>query len=92
MIPIQKDIPIPKTHSGRRALKYLFLEMEIGDSFFVPLKGKHPIQIIQSLYRAARYGTPHLNLTCRAVEKNGVRGIRCWRVADRKELKIARAA
>lgn len=72
---IEKSIPIPEAR-GRRAKKYPFEQMEVGDSFFVPLEeGKSPSAIHASIATAKhRLG---INLTTAREEG----GIRVWRIA-----------
>jgi hypothetical protein len=67
MIKIDKQIPIP---NGRN--KYPFAEMEIGDSFFVANVRSSNIQL--------RYYKPK-QFTRRSVVKDGVQGVRVWRIA-----------
>jgi hypothetical protein len=77
MIEIENDIPIPPKAGGRKAL-YPLVDMEIGQSFFVPCKpGKTAAQtrnnMVGSIYSytkktGARFAT-------RVVDG----GIRVWR-------------
>ncbi len=83
MYEIEKDIPIIK--SRWRESKYPFPEMEIGDSFFVPLNGKEARKVQPSIvscgnrYRDKRF-------TTRIIIEEGVKiGIRCWRVEKKNK-------
>lgn len=52
---IDKNIPYPaKTQVGKGGRKYPFNEMEVGDSFFVPLVGGESIAKIRAA--ASGYG------------------------------------
>lgn len=74
MIEIQKNVPIPSNRG--RPIKYPLASMEVGDSFFVA-----------TTYRTA-LGAPAarcrkktgFRFAIRAVEENGVKGVRVWRI------------
>ena len=68
MIPIEKGVPMPD-----RSLKYPWLRMEIGDSFFVVTRAIHGIASVAS-YTGKRYNR---TFTCRAQDG----GVRVWRTA-----------
>lgn len=83
MTKFDKGIPIPKgrgtTGSG------LYVGMEVGDSFFRPLPDgltmeKHQTRTINSASSWGRRQSPRQKFTTRAVEENGVKGIRVWRI------------
>ena len=67
IVKIDKGVPLP---TARR--KYPWDEMEVGDSFFSPV-GQATL-MTQSRRRSDR------KFTSCAVEENGVRGTRIWRV------------
>lgn len=78
---IEKNVPIPpKIHGGVRR-KYFFGEMEIGDSFFIPVLPPKDKLSIQTSVLAAHHmynkshGT-HIKITTRQVAD----GVRIWRV------------
>ena len=74
---IEKDIPIPR----RAALcKYPLYDMEIGDSFVIPLSEKAPLR--NALYRAHKSGRGFRFIT-RTVNGRGRAGkqVRVWRIS-----------
>jgi len=81
---IQKEIPIPDRKRGGRP-KYPWQSMDLGDSFFVPCRGKPPDTqraLIRRLLSSANvqrihYGT---RFTARSVTENDVVGVRVWRI------------
>lgn len=76
---ITKNIVIPpKQRPSNGPKKYPFLEMEIGDSFFVPRleNGRLNYSATHALPKEARK-----NITARKVTENGVDGVRYWRLA-----------
>lgn len=75
MLPIDRAIPVPE-HNRRSAKKYPFEQMEIGDSFLVPLAAdKSPSGIYSSIAQAKKRLS--INLTSARVEG----GLRVWRIA-----------
>lgn len=69
MFEIEKGIESPKS-----VRKYPFLEMNIGDSFFVPCEDRGKRHAVRAA--ATYYNIAHgCKFTCRAVEG----GIRVWR-------------
>ncbi len=73
---IEKDVPLPARKIARRS-PYPFQEMEIGDSFLVPLeKDKSPSAIYASISNAKKRF--NINLTSARTEA----GIRIWRIAQ----------
>ena len=77
---IEKDIAIPT----RDAWKYPFNEMEIGDSFFIPLNGQDSIRLHHKIKSAARHycKSNMKSFAVRYMKQQG--GIRCWRSDDIK--------
>lgn len=74
-IQIDKGIPVP-AHNKKYAKKYPFQEMEIGDSFLMPLPdGKSP----GSLYAAMSGAKKRFNINLTAARVDG--GVRVWRIA-----------
>ncbi len=73
MFEIENNIPIPKKTRGSNA-KYKFVDMEIGDSFFV--EGTVKVQI--SILTCARRHLPKKFVT-KSVVLKGKKGFRCWR-------------
>ena len=78
MIQIESNIPYKRkgaTHQG-----YPFKDMNVGDSFLVPLGGKKEYSVRPNLYTAAKMFCVNNNLKWKfktAAEQNG---IRIWRV------------
>jgi len=76
MIKIDKNIPFPNGKSDR---KYPLIEMEVGDSFFIPCKEEDEKRIRASIYTSARRNkltTSHKRkYTTRKVDG----GLRTWR-------------
>ena len=75
-IKIDKHVPLP----GMRAV-YPFSEMEVGDSFAVPISKKNTRQIIYSSgsYYKKRYNSA-FGIKTKTVTENGVDVFRVWRV------------
>jgi hypothetical protein len=72
---IEKAIPIPE-HNRKFAKQYPFEQMEIGDSFLVPLAtDKSPSNIYSALSQAKK--RLNINLTSARVEG----GLRIWRIS-----------
>ena len=81
-IKVEKNVPLP-ARRGSKNHKYPWEEMEIGDSFSVPIDGRGPQMVAASVGRAAqvakiKYQHRYSVLT---VEENGAKIIRVWRVA-----------
>jgi hypothetical protein len=76
MIQIEKNIPMPNLGKNRRAVKYPFMQMEVGDSFFVELEHNHKNH--NTLSTAAYQAAKRLGVvfTKQKVEN----GYRVWRV------------
>lgn len=75
-IKVEKGIPLPAAGSG--VAKYPLADMEIGDSFFTPTEGKgnamNRVATVSRLHKPKKF-------THRTREENGVKGVRCWRIA-----------
>lgn len=69
---VEKGIPL--IHHRAPNGSYPFGTMEIGDSFFVP---NVVIETISSATRNFR----QYKFTCRTLTENGIKGVRCWRIA-----------
>ena len=84
-IDIDKDIPVP-TGSDRRNFeaKYPLKQMNVGDSFFLPLEEGDDIKRMGNRLSQARQGYQKRNegvrFTQRIWEQKGETGIRIWRV------------
>lgn len=79
MFTVDKNVSLPlDTRGPGRAPMYPWLDMEVGDSFFVP----ESIQLPNAVSRAAYiFGKRHgLKFTRRSVQEVGVKGVRIWRV------------
>ena len=89
-ITVDKDFPIPENAGNKgRPLLYPWKEMEIGDSFFVPLdmmnevkKNKTIIQLRGQLANTAyRYGQRHDKIFATRQEGDAHnKGVRVWRI------------
>jgi hypothetical protein len=85
-IKIEKGIPIPAKRWGKVAAvcPWPFLEMEVGDSFAVPVPDDmKPTQVAGTLRKAAtsvRRTVPGLRVTIRT--ELGDKTVRCWRDPD----------
>lgn len=79
---IDKGIPIPKIRRGRPGL-YPFSEMQIGDSFFLPMHG-HKLSASANSWKAHRRRQKEpggkWKFETREVKENGIDGTRIWRV------------
>jgi hypothetical protein len=69
--PIEKGTPVPET-LGFGQPKYPFGRMDIGDSFFVPLDGLHPVTIKVRLSSAGYYFRKHNGPGFRFSHRNAV--------------------
>lgn len=80
MFKIEKGVSIPPKGVGiRKAEKYPFRDMEVGDSFFVP--GAKTLRIASACAGATKFlGNGH-KFSVRKVEEKGIAGVRCWRIA-----------
>jgi hypothetical protein len=75
-IEIDKHVPIPRHgNTGRRSSPYPFLEMQVGESFFVPNGKRNTLAHYATHFRY----TVGKTFTVRAWEENGARGFRVWR-------------
>jgi hypothetical protein len=78
---IQRGIPIPMRICCHRPVRYPFLQMAIGDSFFVPVEDPADgRETRRTIAKSARRRTREKGwkFSLRIVEG----GVRCWRVAD----------
>lgn len=83
MYEIEKGIEIPKAAPrGGLTKKYYFETMSIGESIFIPLDGRKYEAISSSAGSAARRAG--VKVTTRRIEKDGVKGVRVWRVAPKE--------
>lgn len=86
LIKIEKGIPIPAKRWGKVAgvCPWPFLQMDVGDSFAVPVPDDlKPTQVAGTLRKAAtniRRLLPGLRVTIRT--EVGDKTVRCWRDAD----------
>ena len=81
---VTKDIPVPPPSNGGRPYKDPFLNMQVGDSFTVPLTGQPHNDggdVASNRVRNAgkRYTTKTgARFTVRVLKDEGV--VRCWRI------------
>lgn len=84
-IEIEDDIPVPPG-SDRRSVerKYPLSDLEVGQSFFLPLEEGDDLKRMANRLSQARQGYQKRNegvrFTQRMWEKDGEVGIRIWRV------------
>lgn len=77
-IKVEENIPLPPSATMKGSSKYPFKKLEIGDSFFIPVKEGKAIESLQrSIISTNQTG---IKITTRTIAENGVRGIRTWRV------------
>lgn len=75
-VKIEQDVPMPSKCAGRRLRSFPWMEMKIGDSFFV---AREQHGMARNAHAAGqRYG---LKFATRAVVEKGVNGTRIWRIA-----------
>lgn len=80
MFKIERGIPQPRQHLGRRGYQYPFPAMKVGESFAVPCTDDtaHRKQI--NLMASTRNHKPMKFRS--AIERNGKSvHVRCWRIA-----------
>jgi hypothetical protein len=80
-ICIERDVPLPES---KKQYKYPFAEMQIGDSFAIPLSGeigRHGEDLSASRLRssASTFGRVHGGRFIVRIDKVGG-SIRCWKV------------
>ena len=74
---IEIEIGVPTPNNVRQYRKYPWKEMQIGQSFFVPgdiAKTKNTLASSATRYKPTKF-------VLRAAEKDGLTGIRVWRIA-----------
>lgn len=79
---IEKDIALPDAvaQRGRKPI-YPITEMEVGDSFFVPVvNSRHYDKVRASIHSSASLRGAGKKFRCVTRNENGVSGVRCWRV------------
>jgi len=80
---IQSNIPAPPlTQRNGPTRKYPFKDMQVGDSFFVPLSAERWTRERTRVEVAAvKYANknPGVRFTCASSRYDG--GLRCWRIA-----------
>lgn len=73
---IEKNVPLETARA--RSSKYPFAQMEVGDSFLVPLNGTGESQF--RAFAASWKAHKPKKFVSRTIKENGVRtGIRVWR-------------
>lgn len=79
-IEVSSNIPLPDfTKRRRKAGKYPFASMNVGDSFFAPGKNSGCMSANARMWGLRNNRT--IKVTCRTVTENGVKGVRVWRIA-----------
>lgn len=96
LYPIEKGIPfiqrnkkIRKSDTKHRVVsEFPFVDMLVGDSFFVPLSdpktSKHMYSKVNSTKQNYITCHPGMNFSIRKCTLKGVPGIRVWRIMSRK--------
>lgn len=83
MFAVEKDVPLTsRMHRGRMPstdLKFPWDEMEVGDSFFVPVGDADPLRLMNKITGSGNgaFGAGHIK--ARTVFESEL-GIRVWRV------------
>lgn len=75
---IDRDVPIPEKR--RTYSHYPWRQLQVGDSFAVPLNGRTPRRVaalVTSAWVSVRRRSPELRFTCRQEQD----AIRVWRIA-----------
>lgn len=77
MIQIEKNIPIPNQGKRKRAVKYPYMQMGVGDSFFIECEHgkKNDNKISASAYIAAK------KLGVKFTKQKVEGGYRVWRIS-----------
>ena len=78
MFKIEKGIEIPEKKSGRKR-KYPFVEMQVGESFFVPIVEGKSLQELQAMVGACANAAIGKGKVTVRIDGDGVR---CWRIAE----------
>ena len=74
---IETSVPVPTNKGTGRKATYPLLAMNVGESFVVPF-----ILGVQLRLFAYKHAAHHKRkYTIRAVIENGVKVVRCWRIA-----------
>lgn len=73
---IEKNIPIPPTVRGPRECKYPWRTMEVNDSFFTAGAKRNTMSSLATIM-SKNLG---VKFSVREAEKDGVRGVRVWRI------------
>lgn len=88
MFAIQKNVPIPESRGRHgRPNNYQFADMEVGDSFSVPVKPEKTIAYVQKYLRSAamnfarRHGQVGHEYVTRSLSEDGLPVVRIWRTA-----------
>jgi hypothetical protein len=77
MIQIEKNIPIPNQGKGKRSVKYPFMQMEKGDSFFIECEynKKNDNKLASSVYAMSK------KLGVQFTKQKVEGGYRIWRIS-----------
>lgn len=85
MFSIEKSVPYEKLgHRGRMPktnIKFPWEEMEVGDSFFIPVGNMDVVRLMNKITASGRgyFGAGHVS--SRSTVEDNVFGIRTWRIA-----------
>jgi len=86
MLAIDKDVPLPVSYGAgrKKGSEFPFIDMAVGDSFFVPNRTINRIPVDSGLKGFstswARTHMPHAKWLVRSLVIDGVQGVRVWRV------------
>lgn len=75
---IDKNVPVPSDIAGR-GKRSIFADMVPGDSIFFP--NDNITTIVSRAGAWVRNSKNGWKFTSRTVTENGVKGVRCWRIA-----------
>jgi len=77
MVKIEKNIPLPP---NKRAQKWPWHQMDVGDSFFAPGYCTNPKKGKLLSIQIGKKLVPNSFWVKRSAEENGIAGVRVWRV------------
>jgi len=78
MFKIEKGIEVPPYSMGMPRI-YPFKDMEVGDSFFVPLNGRERKHLQKSILGSCRHARLNPKKFCTRYIKEPEEGFRVWR-------------
>lgn len=76
---VDKNVPIPPPQD-RRNIKYPYKQLEVNDSFAVPIKEKRDIYTVMCGVHVRNKRHPDKQFTSRVVTENNKKCVRVWRI------------